>query len=168
MAIREILTFPDPRLRTKAHVVTDFNTELATLIDDMFETMYHDRGIGLAATQINVHQRVITMDLQENNSKTPLYLINPELIHTEGESLHEEGCLSVPDVYAQIKRYSKVRVKSFDKQGQVSEFDAEDLLAICIQHEIDHLNGKLFIDHLSNIKRERVIRLLKKRNKERM
>lgn len=151
MAIRDILHYPDPRLRNKALPVTEFNAELKVLIDDMFETMYHDQGIGLAATQINVPQRVIVMDIdKESNGKQ--YFINPEIIAHEGKEKMKEGCLSVPEIWEYVERAEKIRLKAQDINGKTIELDADGLFAVCIQHEIDHLDGKLFIDYLSPLK----------------
>jgi peptide deformylase len=155
MAIRPILHFPDPRLRQKALPVIDFNQELQTLIDDMFETMYSGQGIGLAATQINIQQRVIVIDLSEDKSET-FCLINPELLEKHDLEEMEEGCLSVPGVYESVQRAEHVRVKALDRNGKPFELETGELLAVCIQHEIDHLDGKLFVDYLSPLKRERI------------
>ncbi|MDF2867114.1 MAG: peptide deformylase [Gammaproteobacteria bacterium] len=161
MTVRAILHFPDPRLRNKALPVTEINDEIRTLIDDMFETMYHDRGVGLAANQINVFKRVIVMDHSEDRSEQ-LYFINPEIIAKEGLVTMEEGCLSVPTYYAPVQRAAKVTVRALDKQGKPFELAADGYLAICIQHETDHLDGKLFIDYLSPLKRAMVQKKLEK------
>lgn len=161
MTIRTILHFPDPRLRNKALPVTEVNDEIHTLVDDMFDTMYHDRGIGLAANQINVFKRVIVMDLSEDRS-AQFCLINPEIVAQEGLVMMEEGCLSVPSYYAPVQRAAKVTVKALNKQGEPFELTADGYLAICIQHEIDHLEGKLFIDYLSPLKRAMVQKKLEK------
>jgi len=152
MTVRTILNFPDPRLRNKALPVTEVNAEITSLIDDMFDTMYHDKGIGLAATQINVAKRVFVMDHSEDGSQ-PLCFINPEIIAKEGLVTMEEGCLSVPVYYAPVQRAAKVTVKALNRQGEPFELTADGYLAICIQHETDHLDGKLFIDYLSPLKR---------------
>ena len=166
MALRTILEFPDPRLRTRARPVTRFDASLGTLIDDMLETMYQAPGIGLAATQVDVHERVIVIDISEERD-APLVLINPEILGREGEAKTEEGCLSVPGIFDEVKRAAKIRVRSHDRDGTVSERDYEDILAVCIQHEMDHLEGKLFVDYLSEMKRERIRKKLDKERKER-
>ncbi len=166
MALRTILEFPDPRLRTRARPVTEFNAALGKLVEDLLETMYAAPGIGLAATQIDVHQRVIVLDLSEDRTG-PLALINPEILMREGEESTEEGCLSVPGVFDDVKRAARIRVRSQDVSGAPLERDYEGLLAVCIQHEIDHLDGKLFVDYLSDLKRERIRKKLDKERKER-
>ncbi|MBB2494308.1 peptide deformylase [Aquipseudomonas ullengensis] len=166
MAILNILEFPDPRLRTIAKPVTVFDTALHTLIDDMFETMYAAPGIGLAATQINVHKRLVVMDLSEDKSE-PRVFINPEFESlTEQMDQYQEGCLSVPGFYENVDRPQKVRIKALDKHGQPYELIAEGLLAVCIQHECDHLNGKLFVDYLSSLKRDRIKKKLEKQHRQ--
>ena len=166
MALRTILEFPDPRLRTKAKPVTRFDAALGSLIDDMLETMYKAPGIGLAATQVDVHQRVIVIDISDEHNE-PLVLINPEIILREGEAKTEEGCLSVPGIFDEVKRAARIRLRSHDRDGGVSERDYEDILAVCVQHEMDHLEGKLFVDYLSDLKRERIRKRLDKERKER-
>src|SRR5579862_2954509 len=166
MALRTILEYPDPRLRTRAQPVTRFDAELGRLVDDMFETMYAAPGIGLAATQVDVHKRVIVMDVSKDRDE-PLVFINPEILSREGEEISEEGCLSVPENFAEVKRAAKVRVRAQDRNGDVFERDYDDILAVCIQHEIDHLDGKLFVDYLSDLKRERIRKKLEKERKER-
>lgn len=166
MALRTILEFPDPRLRTKAQAVTRFDAALGTLIDDMLETMYAAPGIGLAATQVDVHQRVIVIDLSKDHNE-PLVLVNPEILAREGEASSEEGCLSVPGIFDEVKRAAKVRLRAQDRSGQTFERDYEDILAVCIQHEMDHLDGKLFVDYLSDLKRERIRKRLDKERRER-
>jgi len=166
MALRTILEYPDPRLRTRAQPVTRFDAELGRLIDDMFETMYAAPGIGLAATQIDVHQRVIVIDVSEDHSD-PLVLVNPEIVAREGVATTEEGCLSVPGIFDKVQRAARVRVRAQDRNGNVFERDCEGLLAACVQHEMDHLEGKLFVDYLSELKRERVRKRLEKERKER-
>ena len=166
MSKRTILEFPDPRLRTKAQPVTRFDAALGTLIDDMLETMYAAPGIGLAATQVDVHQRVIVIDLSAEHDQA-LELVNPEILTREGEASTEEGCLSVPGIFDEVKRASKVRVRAQDRNGQTFERDYEDVLAVCIQHEMDHLDGKLFVDYLSDLKRERIRKKLDKERRER-
>jgi peptide deformylase len=166
MALRTILEFPDPRLRTRAAPVTRFDAALGTLIDDLFQTMYAAPGIGLAATQVDVHQRVIVIDVSKDH-KEPVALINPQIISREGEASTEEGCLSVPGIFDEVKRAAKVRVRSHDRKGRQHERDYEDILAVCIQHEMDHLDGKLFVDYLSDLKRERIRKKLEKERRER-
>jgi len=155
MAQREILHYPDPRLRTRARPVEVVDDAIRTLVDDMFETMYAAPGIGLAATQINVHQRVIVMDVSHEQNQ-PLCLINPEIVSAEGSESAEEGCLSVPDIFETVNRAKAIRVRALDREGAVQEFDASGLTAACIQHEMDHLEGKLFVDRLSELKRLRI------------
>jgi peptide deformylase len=166
MAIRTILEFPDQRLRTRARPVTQFDAELGQLIDDMFETMYAAPGIGLAATQVDVHKRVLVIDVSEARNE-PLVFINPEILAREGVAETEEGCLSVPGIFDQVKRAAKVRVRSQDRTGAVVERDLDDVLAVCIQHEMDHLEGKLFVDYLSDLKRQRIRKKLEKERKSR-
>ena len=166
MALRTILEYPDPRLRTRAQPVTRFDAELGRLVDDMFETMYAAPGIGLAATQVDVHERVIVIDVSQDRDQ-PLLFINPEILSREGEETSEEGCLSVPDNFAEVKRAAKVRIRAQDRTGEVFECDYDDILAVCVQHEIDHLEGKLFVDYLSDLKRERIRKKLEKEHKER-
>ncbi|MCP5207808.1 MAG: peptide deformylase [Hahellaceae bacterium] len=165
MAILEILEFPDPRLRTVASKVTEVTNETRALIKDMFETMYEAPGIGLAATQINVHKRIVVIDVSEDKSQ-PLVFINPEVTVLTGEP-HEmqEGCLSVPGFYEDVTRIDHVSVKALDKNGKPFEMEAEGLLAVCIQHELDHLNGKLFVDYISPLKRNRIRKKLEKQHK---
>jgi len=165
MAILNILEFPDPRLRTVAKPVEKVDDELRRLIDDMFETMYAAPGIGLAATQVNVHQRLVVMDLSEDKSE-PLVFINPEFeALTEALEPYQEGCLSVPGFYESVDRPQQVRVRALDRDGQPFELVAEGLLAVCIQHECDHLNGKLFVDYLSTLKRDRIRKKLEKQHR---
>lgn len=161
MAILPVLHFPDSRLRTIAKPVTEITPQMQQLIIDMFETMYEDNGVGLAATQVNFHQRIIVMDIQKPDSK-PLHFINPEILEKSGEEISEEGCLSVAGIYDKVKRSAYVKVSALDQHNKPFMLEAEGLLAICIQHEIDHLNGVLFIDHLSSLKRERAIKKLEK------
>jgi peptide deformylase len=166
MALRTILEFPDPRLRTRAEPVTRFDAALGTLIDDMLETMYAAPGIGLAATQVDVHKRLIVIDISKEHNE-PLVLINPEILTREGEASTEEGCLSVPGIFDEVKRAAKVRVRAQDREGATYERDFDDILAVCIQHEMDHLEGTLFVDYLSDLKRERIRKKLDKDRKER-
>jgi peptide deformylase len=166
MSLRTILEFPDPRLRTRALPVTDFDPELSRLIDDMFETMYAAPGIGLAAPQIDVQMRLLVIDVSEERNQ-PLVLINPEILAREGVEVTEEGCLSVPGIYDQVQRAAKVRVRAQDRNGEVFERDYEGTLAVCVQHEMDHIDGKLFVDYLSDLKRERIRKKLQKERKTR-
>jgi peptide deformylase len=166
MALLPILEFPDPRLRTRAAPVTEVDASVRKLIDDMFETMYAAPGIGLAATQVNVHKRVLVVDITENRS-APLALINPEIISREGTEESEEGCLSVPGVYDKVTRSENIRIRTLDRSGKQIEIDADGLLAVCIQHEMDHLEGKLFVDYLSELKRTRIRKRLEKDRKDR-
>ena len=166
MALRTILEFPDPRLRTRALAVTEFDAALGTLIDDLFETMYAAPGIGLAATQVDVHRRVIVVDVSSDRSGR-VELVNPQILTREGVASTEEGCLSVPGIFDEVKRAAKVRVRAQDRTGAVFERDYDDVLAVCIQHEMDHLEGKLFVDYLSDLKRQRIRKKLDKSRKER-
>ncbi|WP_158774767.1 peptide deformylase [Cobetia sp. L2A1] len=165
MAKREILEFPDERLRNVAVPIETIDAELQTLIDDMIETMYDARGIGLAASQVDEHRRLIVIDVSEDQSQ-PLVLINPEYtpIGDEKEPM-QEGCLSIPEYYAEVPRYLKVRLKAQDRNGDAYELEADGLLAHCIQHENDHLQGTLFVDYLSPLKRDRVMKKMQKRHK---
>ncbi len=163
MAILEILEFPDPRLRTKAAPVEVVDDALRRLIDDMFETMYAAPGIGLAATQVNVHQRLLVIDISDEKDQ-PMVFINPEFEPISGEQVYNEGCLSVPGFYDNVTRHDRIRVKALGRDGKPFELEAEGLLSVCIQHEMDHLDGTLFVDHLSRLKRDRVkVKLQKER-----
>ena len=163
--ILEILEYPDPRLRTVAKPVQHFDDKLQTLIDDLFETMYDAPGIGLAATQVNVHKQLLVMDLSYDRS-APRVFINPELEILDGEPQEtQEGCLSVPGFYENVTRIDRVRIKALDRNGEPFEEVADELLAVCIQHEMDHLNGKLFVDYLSSLKRTRIRKKLEKQHK---
>ena len=155
MSRLEILHFPDPRLRRRAEAVRDVDDDVRRLIDDMLETMYDAPGIGLSAPQVNVAKRVITIDMSEDRN-APLCLVNPEIRTVSGETETEEGCLSVPGVYELVTRPERVRVSALDRDGRSREIEAEGLLAVCIQHEIDHLDGRLFVDYLSRLKRQRI------------
>ena len=166
MAVRTILEFPDPRLRTRAEPVTRFDVALGTLIEDMLETMYAAPGIGLAATQVDVHKRLIVIDISKEHND-PLVLINPEILEREGEANTEEGCLSVPGIFDEVKRAAKIRLRAQDRNGETFERDYDDILAVCIQHEMDHLEGRLFVDYLSDLKRERIRKKLDKDRKAR-
>lgn len=161
MAQLEILHYPDPRLRTQARVVENVDDEVRQLVDDMFETMYAAPGIGLAATQVNVHRQVIVIDVSEEKNQ-PLCLINAEIIESEGEEESEEGCLSVPDIYDRVRRAERVKVKALDRDGDAFTLEAAGLLAVCIQHEIDHLQGNLFVDYLSPLKQQRLRKKIEK------
>ena len=166
MALLPILEFPDPRLRKVASAVTDFNEKLEVLIHDMFETMYDARGIGLAATQVDVHKRLLVIDISENKD-SPLTFINPEFEVIEGElSEYDEGCLSVPGFYETVSRPRVIKVRAQDQSGKPFEMTADGILAVCIQHEIDHLEGKLFVDYLSSLKRQRIRKKLEKEHKK--
>lgn len=164
MAIRNILHFPDPRLREVAAPVETVDDEIRQLVDDMAETMYDAPGIGLAATQINVHKRVITIDISPERSSL-LVLINPEIVSGEGEQTLEEGCLSVPGIYERVTRSEKIKVRAIGRDGKPFELEAEELLAVCIQHEIDHLDGKVFVDYLSPLKQQRIDKKLQKQQR---
>ena len=166
MALLTILEYPDPRLRTRAVAVTNFDAALSRLIDDMFETMYAAPGIGLAASQVNVHQRLIVMDLSENRDQ-PLVFINPEILERSGGGITEEGCLSVPNIFDKVERAQQVRVRAQDRDGKRFEREYEGLVAVCLQHEMDHLEGKLFVDYLSDLKRERIRKKLDKERRGR-
>lgn len=165
MAILNILHFPDERLRLKAAPVEQVDDGVRRLVDDMFETMYDAPGIGLAATQVNVQKRVIVIDVSEQKDE-PLVFINPEIAIREGVEEMEEGCLSVPGIYEKVQRADRVRVKALNREGEAFEMDAEGLLAVCIQHEIDHLDGKLFVDYLSGLKRQRIRKKLEKQRRQ--
>ena len=162
-----ILEFPDPRLRTKAQSVTVFDAALQQLAADMLETMYAALGVGLAATQVNVHLRLLVADISENHDQ-PMVLINPEILTKEGVGSREEGCLSVPGVFEEVERAARIKVRAVDFQSKPLELDADGLLAVCIQHEIDHLEGKLFVDYLSELKRQRIRKKLEKDRKLRV
>ena len=165
MSILTVLEFPDKRLRTKAKQVTVFDGVIKTLVVDMLETMYDAKGVGLAATQIDVHQRIIVMDISEEKND-PVCLINPEIITQSGEEESEEGCLSVPGFFEKVRRAEFVTIKAQDEDGNSMEIEADEFLSICIQHEMDHLNGKLFVDYLSPLKRQRIKSKLDKIHKQ--
>ncbi len=165
MALLDILHYPDPRLYNKAKAVARVDDKVRTLIDDMLETMYAAPGIGLAAIQVNVPLRVITIDLSEERND-PLCLVNPEILERRGAVELEEGCLSVPGVYEVVPRSEWIRVKAINRDGDDFEMEATDLLAVCIQHEMDHLEGKLFVDYLSQLKRQRIRKKARKLNKQ--
>ena len=165
MALLKILHFPDPRLRKKATPIAEVTDVIRQLADDMLETMYDAPGVGLAANQVNVQKRIVVIDTSEDKS-SPLVFINPEIISKEGEREHEEGCLSVPEAYEMVTRADTVRVKALDRDGKAFEMYTDELLATCIQHEIDHLDGKLFVDYISNLKRQRIKKRLEKQFKQ--
>ena len=162
MALLDILHYPDPRLRMKASVVNDFGDEIQSLIDNLLETMYASRGIGLAATQVNVHQRVLVADISED-ATSPVSLINPRLIHHEGFIQKDEGCLSLPGITEMVKRYDEIVVEANSVDGNTVTLEAAGLLSVCLQHEMDHLDGRLFIDHLSYLKRTRLTKKFEKK-----
>ena len=164
MALLEILEYPDPRLRTVAVRIDKVDDALRTLALDMIETMYEAPGIGLAASQINVHRRLVVIDVSEEQD-APLILINPEYVVTGAPMEYQEGCLSVPGYYENVTRFDKIQVSALNEQGEALAFEATDLLAICIQHEIDHLDGKLFVDYLSSLKRTRIKKKLEQQHK---
>jgi len=164
LSVLTILEFPDERLRKRAALVKVVDGSVKKLVDDMFETMYAAKGVGLAATQVNVHQRIIVIDVSEEKDM-PLCLINPELIEKDGVKESEEGCLSVPTFFEKVKRAEHIKVRALDRAGKPYEFEARDLLAVCVQHEMDHLEGKLFVDYLSSLKRQRIKKKLEKTHK---
>ena len=161
MAILEVLRFPDERLRTVAQPVESVDESIQSIVDDMFDTMRDENGIGLAATQVDIHKRIVVMDVSENQDQ-PYVFINPEIIEKRGSSISEEGCLSVPGNYAKVDRAEEVTIQALNKDGDRFELQASGLLAICIQHELDHLQGVLFIDYLSPLKRQRIRKKLEK------
>jgi len=161
-----ILEYPDPRLRKTAQRVESVDDAVRQLVADLLETMYAARGVGLAATQVDVHRRVIVLDVSEERNQ-PMVFINPELVKTEGRGAGEEGCLSVPDVFDKVQRATHIRVRALGSEGKPFEMDADGLLAVCIQHEMDHLEGKLFVDYLSELKRQLIRRRLEKERKQR-
>ncbi|MEK9574987.1 MAG: peptide deformylase [Gammaproteobacteria bacterium] len=156
-----ILHYPDKRLRTIAKEVSKVDDETRLLVKNMFETMYDAPGIGLAATQVDHHERIIVIDIT-NDKSNPICLINPEIIEKDGEIEWEEGCLSVPKYYESVKRANKIKVRALNEMGETYEIEADELLSVCIQHEMDHLNGILFVDHLSKLKQRRLLEKLKK------
>ena len=165
MSRLEILEFPDARLRTVAKPVEAFDPELGQLIDDMIETMYSAVGIGLAATQVNIHRQLLVLDVSETQDQ-PREYINPRILHSEGSETCEEGCLSVPGVYAEVERPEKIRISAQDREGQTFEEDLEGMHAVCLQHEMDHLKGKLFVDYLSPLKQRMVRKKLEKQRRQ--
>jgi peptide deformylase len=164
MAKLTILEFPDPRLRTKAAPVTDFDAALKQLAADMLETMYEAPGIGLAATQVNVHRQILVLDVSEEKDQ-PMVIVNPKIVSREGSQTYQEGCLSVPGIFADVDRADRIRVEAQDAEGNPLAIEADGLLAVCIQHEMDHLVGKLFVDYLSPLKRELVRKKLEKQRR---
>ncbi|CAM4269699.1 peptide deformylase [Pseudoalteromonas byunsanensis] len=164
MAKLEVLRFPDERLRTVAKPVAEVNDEVRQIVKDMLETMYDENGIGLAATQVNIHQRIVVIDVSEERNE-PRVLINPEITRKEGSTTSEEGCLSVPHSWAKVDRAEEITVSALNEHGEEYSYDADGLLAICTQHELDHLMGKLFIDYLSPLKRQRIRKKLEKEAK---
>jgi peptide deformylase len=164
MAKLTILEFPDPRLRTKAAPVTEFDAALKKLAADMLETMYEAPGIGLAATQVNVHRQILVLDVSEEKNQ-PMVIVNPKIVASEGSQTYQEGCLSVPGIFADVDRADRIRVEAQDVEGRPLQIEADGLLAVCIQHEMDHLVGKLFVDYLSPLKRELVRKKLEKQRR---
>lgn len=165
MSTLTILEFPDPRLRIKAEPVRAFDAELKQFVADMFETMYASNGVGLAATQVNVHQRVLVADMSDERNE-PLVLINAEIVEKSGSQVYQEGCLSFPGIYADVTRALKVKVKANDVDGNEFFHEAEGPLAVCIQHELDHLAGKVFVDYLSPLKRSLLLKRMEKQRKQ--
>jgi len=161
-----ILEYPDPRLRTKAVPVAEVDATVRRLADDMLETMYAAKGVGLAASQVDVHKRLLVLDVSDTRDQ-PLVLINPEILSAEGRAPGEEGCLSLPGIYDKLERAERIRVRALDRNGEAFELDAEGMLAVCIQHEMDHLEGKLFVDYLSELKRQLIKRRLQKERRQR-
>jgi peptide deformylase len=164
MSLRAILHYPDPRLRTVAKPVEAVDETVRQLVDDMVETMYDAPGIGLAATQIDVHRRVIVIDTSQDRDGLRVF-INPKIIARDGETVHEEGCLSVPGIYENVSRAERITVQALDRDGKSFELEADGLLAVCVQHEIDHLDGKVFVDYLSPLKQQRIGKKLQKRER---
>lgn len=165
MALLTILEFPDPRLRTKAQPVTVFDAALKQFVADMFETMYAAPGVGLAATQVNVHQQVLVMDMSEDKSGA-MALVNPRILEKDGDQVFQEGCLSFPGIYADVDRALHVKVAAQDVDGKEFVLDVEGPLAVCVQHEMDHLQGKVFVDYLSPLKRSMLLKKLDKKRKQ--
>ena len=165
MALLDILHYPDPRLRTVAKPIDEVTEATRRLIDDMFETMYAAPGIGLAAIQVNVPQRVVVIDVSDNGDE-PLALVNPEILEKDGIETMQEGCLSVPGFYENVQRAERIRFRYLDREGKAVEREADGLLAVCVQHEIDHLDGKLFVDYLSDLKRGRIRKKLEKQQRQ--
>jgi peptide deformylase len=167
MALLPILHYPDPRLREATTPIEQVDDEVRALIDDMLDTMYEAPGIGLAAPQVDVHKRLIVIDISDDKS-SPMALVNPRVVSAEGCERTEEGCLSVPGVYEEVERAERVRVRALDRDGVELDFEADGLLAVCIQHEIDHLDGKIFVDYLSPLKQKRIRKKLEKQRRQAM
>ena len=167
MAIRHILHFPDPKLHNQSQIVEVVDDEIRTLVDDMLDTMYDAPGIGLAAPQVDVFKRIMLVDISDDKSE-PLVFINPEIIDSGGKEKMEEGCLSVPGIYETVERADWIKVRALDRDGNPFEMEADGLKAVCIQHEIDHLDGKLFVDYLSSLKRTRIRKKLEKARRQTM
>ncbi len=165
MAVLRILEFPDPQLRKKAVSVESVDASIRSLVDDMFETMREAKGVGLAATQVNVQKRIVVMDVSEDKD-APLCLINPKIYEKEGLEESEEGCLSVPGFFENVTRAEKIRVRAVNRNGEPIDMEADGLLAVCVQHEIDHLEGKLFVDYLSTLKRQRIRKKMEKAHRQ--
>ncbi len=161
-----ILEYPDPRLRTRAVPVAVVDDAVRQLIDDLLETMYASKGIGLAASQVDIHRRVLVLDISDSRDQ-PMAFINPEILESEGSAPGEEGCLSLPGIYDKLERAARVRVRALDRNGEPFELEADGMLAVCIQHEMDHLEGKLFVDYLSELKRQLIRRRLQKERRQR-
>ncbi len=167
MAILPILQYPDPRLRNRSKTVKQVSFKIRQLVDDMLETMYEAPGIGLAAPQVDCFERIVVIDLSENRDR-PLVLINPEIVESSGAEEVEEGCLSVPGIYEMVERAQRIRVRALNRDGNRFELEAEGLEGVCIQHEIDHLEGKLFVDYISEMKRQRIKKKMEKLRRKRM
>ncbi len=165
MALLETLLFPDPRLRTKAKPVKQVDNTIQRIVDDMFETLYEAPGIGLAATQVNIHKQIIVIDISKERNQ-PLCLINPNILEAEGQQCTEEGCLSVLGIFENINRAKNITVQALNQKGESFTLKTDDLLAVCIQHEVDHLKGKLFVDYLSSLKRQRIQKKLAKQKRQ--
>lgn len=165
MATLDILIYPDDRLRTVAKTIDNVDEKVRSVLGDMFETMYEAPGIGLAATQVNIHQRIVVIDVSEDKNQ-PLTLINPQILSCDGEAEGEEGCLSIPGIYENVKRAERIRFSALDRDGNPYEMDADGLLAVCVQHEVDHLDGKMFVDYLSGLKRRRIKKKMLKQEKQ--
>lgn len=165
MALLNVLKFPDERLRTVAQPIKDVDTRVQNIVDDMLQTMREEKGIGLAATQVDIHQRIVVIDVSADYSE-PMVLINPQIIDKQGSISSEEGCLSVPNNYAKIERAKSITVQALDRDGKEYQIQADGLLAKCIQHELDHLDGKLFVDYLSALKRQRIKKKLAKDHRQ--
>ena len=165
MAILDILKYPDPRLHTVAQPVAEVNDQIRHIVADMAETMYASKGIGLAATQVNIHQQIVVMDLSEERNQLRVF-INAKITDKQGEQVYEEGCLSVPGVFDKVKRAAEITVEALDENGKPFTLHADGLLAVCIQHELDHLKGKVFVEYLSRLKQNRIVAKMKKLSRE--